>query len=78
MTLPHERYRAMKCGYQFLLDLQDPKKTPKVPKYIRQRASSVLRHYPFEYHFEMISEALPNEFEKTDPFLIKIQEANHG
>jgi hypothetical protein len=78
MTLPYERYRAMKCGHQFLLDLRDPKKTPKVPKYVRQRASSVLRHYPFEYHFELISEALPNEFEKTDPFLKKIQEVNNG
>jgi hypothetical protein len=52
--------------------------TPKVPKYIRQRASSILRHYPFEYHFELISEALPNEFEKTDPFLKKIREVNNG
>ena len=81
MTLPHERYRAMKCGYQFLLDLQDPKKTPKVPAYIRQRASSVLRHYPFEYHFDMIADALPNDFEKTDPYFPyfkKIQEANNG
>lgn len=78
MTLPHERYRAMKCGYQFLLDLQDPKKTPKVPKYIRERASSILRHYPYEYHFEMIAEALPNDFEKTDPFLKRIQEVSNG
>lgn len=68
MTLPFERYRAMKCGYQLLLDLQDPKKTPKVPKSIRQRASWVLRHYPYEYHFDLISDALPNEFEKSDPF----------
>ena len=81
MTLPYERYRAMKCGYQFLLDLQDPKKTPKVPAYIRRRASSVLRHYPFEYHFDMIADALPNDFEKTDPyfpFLKNTQEANNG
>ena len=46
MTLPDERYRALRCGHQMLLDLLNPKVTPKVPKYIRQRALSVLRHYP--------------------------------
>jgi hypothetical protein len=70
MTLPDERYRAMRCGYMFLMDLCDSKKTPKVPSEIRNRAKSILRHYPQEYHFEMIVEALPNEFSKT---LFKIE-----
>lgn len=62
MTLPDERYRALKCGEQFLLDLLDPKKTPKVPSYIRQRSKSILRHYPSKYDLDMIVEALPDRF----------------
>lgn len=64
MTLPDERYRAMKCGYQFLLDLCNPKATPKVPSEIRDRARSILKHYPGTYHFDMIAEALPRDFAK--------------
>lgn len=69
MTLPDERYRALRCGLEFLFDLCDPKKTPRVPKEIRRRASSILKHYPGKYHFEMIAEALPDEFQKTNSFL---------
>jgi len=73
MTLPDERYRAMKCGYQLILDLLDPKKTPRVPKEIRQRAHHVLRHYPTSYHFEMIAKNMPDYFD-TQPFMIRLQE----
>jgi transposase-like protein len=69
MTLPDERYRAMRCGYQFLMELCNPAATPKVPRAIRERARSILRHYPGQYHFEMIAQALPNEFSKTSSFL---------
>ena len=62
MTLPDERYRALRCGHQMLLDLLNPKVTPKVPKYIRQRAGSILRHYPDSYHFTQIVETMPDEF----------------
>jgi hypothetical protein len=75
MTLPDERYRALKCGYEFLLELLDPKKTPKVPKEIRQRAHHVLRHYPTTYHLEKIAEKLPEHFDKT-PFMMRLQERN--
>jgi hypothetical protein len=33
----------------------DPKKTPKIPKNLRQRALSLLRHYPCEYDMERVS-----------------------
>jgi len=69
MTLPDERYRAMRCGYQFLMELCNPAATPKVPRSVRERARSILKHYPGQYHFEMIAEALPNEFSKTSSFL---------
>jgi len=69
MTLPDERYRAMRCGHQMLLDLLNPKVTPRVPKYIRQRALSVLRHYPDPYHFTEIAEKLPEHFSVNSPFV---------
>jgi len=69
MTLPDERYRALRCGQQFLLDLLNPKVTPRVPKYIRQRAAIILRHYPDSYHFEMIVEKLPEDFAIQSQFL---------
>lgn len=46
MTLPNERSLAVVNARKFLLDLLDPKKTPKVPKAIRRQACNILRHYP--------------------------------
>jgi hypothetical protein len=69
MTLPDERYRALRCGHQMLLDLLNPKVTPKVPKYIRQRAGSILRHYPDSYHFTKIVENLPEDFAVNSLFV---------
>ena len=77
MTLPDERYRALRCGHQMLLDLLNPKVTPKVPKYIRQRALSVLRHYPSSYHFEKIVENLPEEFAVNSLF-VKVTNENEN
>lgn len=48
MTLPHEEYMSLLNTKQFLLDLLDPQKTPKVPKKIRLKARSCLKHYPFD------------------------------
>ena len=60
MTLPDERYRALKWAEQFLKDLQDPKSTPRVPKRIRQQARAVLRHYPGEYYVDEIARRAPD------------------
>lgn len=73
MTLPDERYRALRCGKQFLQDLLDPKKTPRVPKDIRRQAYWVLRHYPDDYHLALIAERLPEWFD-TKPFMVRIEE----
>lgn len=51
MTLPDERTRAVLNTKRFLLDLLDPKKTPKVPKKIRKQAYSLLKHYPNNFDF---------------------------
>ena len=69
MTLPDERYRALRCGHQMLLDLLNPKVTPKVPKYIRQRALNVLRHYPDSYHFSKIVEKIPEYYAVSSQFV---------
>ena len=69
MTLPDERYRAMRCGHQMLLDLLNPKVTPKVPKYIRHRALGILRHYPNSYHFTKIVEKMPEDFSINSSFV---------
>lgn len=59
MTLPDERTRAVLAAADFLSDLLDPKKTPKVPSEIRERARRVLRHHPLWIDFALG----PDQFE---------------
>lgn len=66
MTLPDERYRALKCGEQFLLDLCNPKLTPKVPSYVRDRARSILRHFPTKFDIDSIAETMPHFISNKD------------
>lgn len=56
MTMPFERTRAVQCTEQFLKDLTDHKKTPRVPKHIRQQANHLLRHYPSEHDIWVITD----------------------
>jgi hypothetical protein len=63
MTLPDERYRAVLRAEQFLKDLCDPSKTPRVPKDIRIRASGILRHYPGTWDMDRAATAAPEVFE---------------
>lgn len=55
MTVPRERTNAVVFTESFLYDLLDPKKTPRIPKVIRQRALGLLRHYPSQFDMETIS-----------------------
>jgi hypothetical protein len=64
MTLPDERYRAVKQAEQLLKDLCDPTKTPRIPKLIRQRASGCLRHYPSTWDLDRASTACPDVFQQ--------------
>lgn len=64
MTLPDERFRALKYGEKFLMELCDPRVTPRVPSYVRERARSILRHFPTKYDIESIAEAMPERFSK--------------
>jgi hypothetical protein len=49
MSLPDEKFRSIQYSREFMRDLLDPKKTPRVPKEIRKRAYSCLRHFPYEF-----------------------------
>ena len=60
MTLPDERYRAIKMAEQLLQDLCDPKKTPRVPTTVRARAMTALRHYPGSYDLQQLERAAPH------------------
>lgn len=66
MTLPDERYRAVLNTKQFLLDLCDPKKTPRVPKDIRRQAYYCLKHYPDKYHMDVVGTVATSIFESRD------------
>ena len=46
MSTPEEQDRAISQVRRFMYDLMDAEVTPRVPKYIRQRARKVSKHYP--------------------------------
>jgi hypothetical protein len=64
MTMPCERTWAIRNTNQFLIDLLDPKKTPRVPSAIRKEAYRCLRHYPGDYHMEEAQRLAPSIFGK--------------
>ena len=61
MTLPTERTNAVLRTERFLIDLLDPKKTPRVPKAVRQEAGRLLKHYPTQYDMEYMEERFSYE-----------------
>jgi hypothetical protein len=67
MTLPYERYHAVTRTEQFLKELCDPKKTPRVPKDIRQQAYHCLHHYPSKQNMDVAATLSPIVFETNDP-----------
>jgi hypothetical protein len=60
MTLPDERFRSVLKTEEFLESLLDPKKTPRVPKDIRQQARWCLRHYPSYHNMKELERAAPS------------------
>jgi hypothetical protein len=67
MTLPDERYRALKQGKKLLEELCDPGKTPRVPSLIRDKARTALRHFPNDNELERIADNCPEYLDK-EPF----------
>jgi hypothetical protein len=65
MTLPDERYRAVVQTEKFLKEILT---TPRVPKIIKDRARSMLRHYPSEWDMQMAARGAPDHFaERMEP-----------
>ncbi len=63
MTLPDERFRAVIQTKNFLQDLLDTKKTPRIPRRLREQAYSLLRHYPSYWDLERAGQAAPEVFQ---------------
>lgn len=63
MTLPDERYLAVKRTRQFLWDLADPKITKHIDPAIRNQAISLLKHYPNEFDMQRAADAAPDVFQ---------------
>lgn len=69
MTLPHERFRAVKFAEEFLRDLAfDKTLYPRVPQAVRKEAAAILRHYPSQYEMGLVAERTPDMFSESDPF----------
>ena len=65
MTVPFERTRAVRQTEKFLLELIDPKVTPRVPKRIRDQAKFCLRHYPTAFELTITAEKCPEYWSET-------------
>lgn len=59
MTLPDERYRAIVRAQHFL-DRLASGDYKRVPKAVRAEATSILRHYPSQYHVDRLTEKSPD------------------
>jgi hypothetical protein len=68
VTIPFERTRALIHTYELLKRLQDPKETPRVPRWLRVHAKALLRHYPDYASIELAHKALPHLFGPAPPF----------
>jgi hypothetical protein len=66
MTMPDERYRSVLNTAQFLKDLCDPTKTPRVPRDVRRQASWCLRHYPGTWDMDRAAHHCPEVFESQN------------
>ena len=64
MTTAEDRYRAIKQSRKMLEELCDPGKTPRVPSMVRDRARSILKHFPTDYDLDRLSENSPDLLEK--------------
>lgn len=62
MTMNYERCNAVNRTSEFLRDLMNPKKTPRIPKAIREEAYRCLKHYPGEYDMKRAAEQAPEIF----------------
>lgn len=62
MTLPDERYRAVRWAERFLISIVQTRSG--LSKDMKEEARSILKHFPTEYDLERASEAAPDVFQK--------------
>jgi len=67
MTTPQEEHYALIRARQFLVDLIDPKKTPRVPKYVREEARARVKHFPIMGGY--LEKYGPHDHDHLDPLL---------
>jgi hypothetical protein len=60
MTIPLERTRAVLQTKEFLLELQDPTKSPGVPEEVRREANRLLRHFPSTWDLNAAHRGAPD------------------
>lgn len=68
MTIPFERTRSLIQTYELLKRLEDPAETPRVPRWLREEARTLLRHFPNYAAIEMAHKALPHLYGPVPPF----------
>ena len=78
MTLPDERYRAVKAAQQFLARLAGGE-YPRVPKAVRAEARSVLRHYPLDWDMQRTARMAPEVFQvEMEPLYRMVKQHEQG
>ncbi len=63
MTLPDERYRAVRSTSEFLQRLAGGV-YPRTPRAVRAEALALLRHYPGPWDLDRAAEACPEVFQQ--------------
>jgi hypothetical protein len=65
MTIPIEELYSLRNTREFLLDLTDPQKTPRIQMRIRNQAKTLLRHYPLNIRLEEVWDLKIQEWNTT-------------
>ncbi len=74
MTLPDERYRAVRVAETFLQRLAGGQYA-RVPKAVREEARSILRHYPGSWDMHRAAQGAPEVFqERMEPLYRMIKQ----
>tara|TARA_B100000780_G_scaffold194041_1_gene136815 strand:+ start:817 stop:1080 length:264 start_codon:yes stop_codon:yes gene_type:complete len=77
MTLPYERYNAVKRTEEFLKELSDPRVTKRIPLEVRKQAYYLLKHFPNEYYMNIAAYKAPGAFAaptELDPLTVLIHD----
>lgn len=65
MTLPDERYRAVKIAREFLQNVANSSGYTRVPSKVRKDAFAILRHFPNEWDMTTAVRLAPEVFQEN-------------